>query len=147
MATQKEIDDVVDELNYGHPETRKAAAIKLGRIRDIQVIPHLIKAMQKDEYPWTRVSAIQSLTWIADRSIIEPLMNTALNDKDKLVRRTAIESLGSFKDPKALDVLNQIVENDPDYEIKQAASIAIQVIQGVTPEWSQNAAQPGDKRD
>ncbi len=144
MTTQKEIDDVVDELKYGHPETRKAAAIKLGRIRDEQVIPHLIKAIKKDEYPWTRVSAIQSLTWIADPMIIDALLDAAVNDIDTLVRRTAIESLGSFKERRALKIFEKIVNEDSDLELKKAASIAIQVIEGITPAWSQDAAQPND---
>jgi HEAT repeat protein len=100
--------------------------------------------MQKDEYPWTRVSAIQSLTWIADPVIIKPLMETALKDSDKLVRRTAIESIGSLKNPVAISTLEQIVNTEKDPDIKNAASIAIQVIQGITPSWSQNATQPDD---
>ena len=70
-TTSEEIDDIIEELKWGHPETRKKAAIKLGRIRDKRVIPHLIKTLESDEYPYTRVSAIQSLLWIADPSIIE----------------------------------------------------------------------------
>lgn len=140
MGSDNKISEVVDELKYGHPETRKAAAIKLGRIRDERVIPHLIKAIKQDDYAWTRISAIQSLTWIADPSIIDPLIDAALHDENSLVRKTAIESLGNLKDDRALDPLNDIVNNKNNPEdVKKAASVAIQVIQGITPTWSQDS--------
>ncbi len=128
-----EIEDVADELKYGHPETRKAAAIKLGRIRDTEVIPHLIEAMLKDEYMFTRVSAIQSLSWIADPIIVEPLIEVIKNDKEELVRKTAISTLSGLKDPKALDILMRIVNdsNESD-ELRNLASIAIEKINGTT---------------
>ncbi|MHA2502712.1 MAG: HEAT repeat domain-containing protein [Candidatus Kariarchaeaceae archaeon] len=140
MSSEDRISEVVDELKYGHPETRKAAAIKLGRIRDHKVIPHLIKAVKNDDYSWTRISAIQSLAWIADSSIISTLIEAALHDSDTLVRKTAIEALGNLKDESALDPLISIV-NDPTSptDVKNSASVAIQVIQGITPTWSQDS--------
>ena len=140
MSREKKIEEVVEELKYGHPETRKAAAIKLGRIRDERVIPYLIQAIKEDDYSWTRISAIQSLSWIADPSIIDPLIDAALHDKDTLVRKTAIEALGNLKNEAAIEPLNQIV-NDPSNptDVKSSASIAIQVIQGITPSWSQDS--------
>ena len=95
MSTvEDEIKEVADELKYGHPETRKAAALRLGRIRDERVIPHLVKAMLNDSYSWTRISAIQSLNWIADQSVVGDLIKVALDDDDQLVRKTAIDTLG-----------------------------------------------------
>lgn len=141
-STKDEIAEVVDELKYGHPETRKKAAIKLGRIRDKTVIPHLIKAMLHDSYKWTRISAIQSLTWIADQRIIEPLIQVAKDDTDDLVRKTAIEALGNFRNEEAISHLEIIVnDRSNSEEIRKAASIAIQVIQGITPSWSQDMNQ------
>lgn len=138
-SVNEEIDDAVNELKFGHPETRKKAAIKLGRIRDKRVIPFLIEAAKNDDYPWTRVSAIQSLSWIGDPKIIDPLIDIVLNDGNRIVRKTAIEILGNMKDEKAIEPLNKIVNsNDESDEIKKAASVAIQVIQGITPSWSQD---------
>ncbi|MDH5401740.1 MAG: HEAT repeat domain-containing protein [Candidatus Heimdallarchaeota archaeon] len=142
MTSKTEIKDILDDLKYGHPETRKGAALKLGRIRDITVIPHLVKCLKEDTYPWTRVSAIQSLTWIAHESIIEPLIDVAKHDKDLMVRRTAIESLGNMRNRSALQILNDIVNNESeDNEIKKAASIAILVIEGLTPSYAQDSKQ------
>ncbi|MCY3413305.1 MAG: HEAT repeat domain-containing protein [Candidatus Heimdallarchaeota archaeon] len=135
---KEQIAEVVDELRYGHPETRKAAAIKLGRIRNIEVIPYLIEAIQQDSYSFTRVSAIQSLGWIADLSAVEALIQAVDTDKDKLVRKTAINTLGAFKDRRALPVLEKVVNNGAEEEdVRNAASIAIQVINGITPDYSQ----------
>jgi len=140
MGSKKKIAEVIDELKYGHPETRKAAAIKLGRIRDERVVPHLIKAIKEDDYAWTRISAIQSLSWIGDPSIIDPLIDAALHDSDELVRKTAIEALGNIKNEKALEPLTQIVNDKKNSDsVINAASIAIQVIQGITPSWSQDS--------
>ena len=125
VSTQNEIKELVDDLKWGHPETRKKAAVKLGRIRDISVIPHLINAMKTDEYVYTRVSAIQSLLWIADHSIIEALISVALNDKEKLVKLTAIEGLGSMKNKDALMALNAIYNSETNPEIREATKKAI----------------------
>ena len=129
----EEIEEVVDELLWGHPETRKAAAIKLGRIRDKEVIPHLIKAMLEDEYMYTRVSAIQSLSWIADPVIVEPLIKVIIKDNEELVRKTAINTLGGLRDKKALDQLNNIVNSSGESDdLRNSASLAIEKINGTT---------------
>lgn len=137
MSVEDDISNVVDELRYGHPETRKAAAIRLGRIRDKRVIPYLVKAMLTDTYLWTRISAIQSLTWIADQTIIEHIISVAKNDKEELVRKTAIETLGAFKNEKAVDPLYDIVKEEGcPSELVRVASIAIEKIRGTTSDIS-----------
>ena len=123
--TTKEIDALVDELQWGHPETRKKAAIKLGRIRDKRVIPHLIKAVESDEYVYARVSAIQSLLWIADQSIINSLLRIVEQDQDKLVRRTAIEGLSSLKSRSVLSRLESALNVEKDQEIAALMKNAI----------------------
>ena len=139
MSTIKEkIEEVVDELKWGHPETRKAAAIKLGRIRHTEVIPYLLEAIAKDDYMWTRISAIQSLGWIADPVVIKNLILCVEKDTEDLVRKTAIITLGAFKDERALPSLEKIVNNRSEgSEIRTAASLAIEVIKGITPDYSQ----------
>jgi HEAT repeat protein len=137
MSVEDNISNVVDELKYGHPETRKAAAIRLGRIRDKRVIPYLVNAMLTDTYLWTRISAIQSLTWIADQSIIEDVISVAKNDTEELVRRTAIETLGAFKNNMALDPLYDIIKDEGcPSELVRVASIAVEKIQGTTSDLS-----------
>ena len=139
MTTVKEqINEVVDELRYGHPETRKAAAIKLGRIRDLAVIPFLIEAIKKDNYSFTRVAAIQSLGWIANPLAIDAFIYAIENDKEDLVRKTAITTLGSFRDKKGIMCLEKVVNNGAESNaIRNAASLAIEVINGTTPNYSQ----------
>ncbi len=107
-----EVSELIDELKYGHPETRKKAAMRLGRIREERVIPHLINAALKDDYSWTRISAIQSLQWIADKNTIDIFLQIAKSDPDELVRKTAIEALSAFKDEKYIDELTNML-NDP----------------------------------
>lgn len=129
-AITKEIEDLVEELKWGHPETRKKAAIKLGRIRDERVIPHLVNTLENDEYSYARVSAIQSLLWIADQSIIDVIIKIAELDKDDLVRKTAIEALGSLKIKSVLPRLERILKEEENDEIRQFTHNAIQVIKG-----------------
>lgn len=139
VSTIKEkIEEAVDELKWGHPETRKAAAIKLGRIRDAEVIPYLLDAMEKDDYMWTRISAIQSLGWIADPIAIKAMIRCVENDPKNLVRKTAINTLGAFKDSMPIPILEKIVNNENETnEIRNAASLAVEVIKGITPDYSQ----------
>ncbi len=132
----KEIDKAVNRLKFGTPEARKAAAMRLGRLRDPKSVPALIDAMKNDEYAMTRVFAIQALTWIAERSVIKHIIEIALNDKSNLVKKTAIESLGSFKDTMALKPLYRIVNSDKNREIVRVASLAIQIILGIAPQSS-----------
>ncbi|MHA2249074.1 MAG: HEAT repeat domain-containing protein [Candidatus Kariarchaeaceae archaeon] len=135
------IEDEVNKLRHGTAEARKAAAMRLGRMRDPKSIPALIDAMKNDEYALTRVFAIQSLVWIADRSVIRHLIDVALTDASNLVRKTAIEALASFKDTIALKPLYRIVNTDKNNEIVRSASISIQVILGITPETSHDLSR------
>lgn len=129
MSTGK-LEDIIDDLLYGHPETRKKAAVKLGRIRDPKGIPHLIHTITHDEYSWARISAIQSLTWIADPSVVEPLMAVASNDRDPLVREYAIEAIGNLRDIRGLDVLQSISqEKGISAQLREKIANAITKIQ------------------
>ncbi len=136
MSENDGIEEAVNKLKFGTPEARKAAAMRLGRIRDPKSVPALIDAMKHDEFPLTRVFAIQSLTWIADRSVIRHIIDIALSDPSVLVRKTAIEALASFKDTIALKPLYRIVNSDKNTEIVRVASVSIQIILGITPETS-----------
>jgi len=138
-ASTNEIDGLVDELKWGHPETRKKAAIKLGRIRDKRVIPHLVHTLENDKYSYARVSAIQSLLWIADQSIIEVIVKIAEIDRDDLVRKTAIEALGSLKIKSVLPRLEMILNNEQNGEIRKITSNAIEVIKGKIDTWESGA--------
>lgn len=131
LSKTSDIDKTIDQLQTGDRETRKSAAMKLGRIRDPRSIPFLLKAIREDTYQMTRVFAIQSLTWIADKSVIPELLDVIRGDQDDLVRMTAIEAMASFKADEALETLYEVsYDLRTSDKIRTAASQAIGVIRG-----------------
>ncbi|MHA2028167.1 MAG: HEAT repeat domain-containing protein [Candidatus Kariarchaeaceae archaeon] len=127
---EKEISGLVEDLKWGHPERRKKAAIKLGRIRDVGVIPHLINTLENDDYVFARVSALQSLLWIADKSAIASIIKIAETDPDLLVKKTAIEALGVLKIKNAIPNLERILNIENDIELRELTNQAINRING-----------------
>ncbi|MEC8704136.1 MAG: HEAT repeat domain-containing protein [Asgard group archaeon] len=111
MSSSKQIDQLCIELVNEDSLKRRAAAIKLGRIRDEKAIPNLILCIQNDDDYLTRVSALQSLLWIAHPSIIDPIIDLVINDNNDLVRKTAIEALGNMKVNKSLPMLKSLQDN------------------------------------
>ena len=54
-----------------------------------------------------------------------------------MVRKTAISTLGAFKEKSALPILEKIVTTDTESdELRKAASLANEVINGITPDYS-----------
>ena len=134
MSVKNNLEEAIEELQTGNRETRKTAAMRLGRIRDARSIPFLLKAIHEDSYSLTRVFAIQSLTWIADRSVLNDLISIIRGDQDELVRLTAIESIIGFKAFEALDLLYELTHDlRVPSKIRTEASKAIGVIEGYAP--------------
>lgn len=136
LSNNNNIELAIEELQTGNRETRKSAAMRLGRIRDNRSIPFLLKAIHEDSYPLTRVFAIQSLTWIANRSVIKDLISIIRGDQDDLVRITAIEAIVGFKAIEALELLYELsFDLRTPNKIRTEASKAIGVLRGYAPRY------------
>ncbi len=136
MSTNNDLQSAIEELQTGNRETRKSAAMRLGRIRDAQSIPFLLKAIHEDSYSLTRVFAIQGLAWIADRSVIKDLISIIRGDQDNLVRITAIEAIVGFKATEALELLYELsFDLRTPNKIRTEASKAIGVLRGYAPRY------------
>ncbi|MCH8907660.1 MAG: HEAT repeat domain-containing protein [Candidatus Heimdallarchaeota archaeon] len=127
MTIAEDLKVEIDRLFSDEPDIRKAAAMRLGRIRDTKSVEALIMAAQTDENPITRIFAIQSLLWIGDDRAIEFLVNISLDDKDKSVRIAAIQAFAPFKDSRILKVLEQL-QQSPDNEIAETATQTFRLI-------------------
>lgn len=135
MPIRDDIEQAISLLNDGDKHQRKSAAMKLGRIREKESIPALLNAAKNDEYPLTRVFALQSLAWIADHSIIDDLHDILKTDNEELVKITIIDILKTFYNQGSLDLLIEITnDSHSSNKIRNAASIAVGVIQGMTQE-------------
>jgi HEAT repeat protein len=74
-----------------------------------QVVPELIKAMQKDSSCRVRAAAAEMLGKLKDRQAIPHLMEVAKNEKeDDEVKFYAIEALGNMRAKKAIPLLGEI---------------------------------------
>lgn len=129
--SKEDIEKILKNLKFGHPDTRRAAAVKLGRIRVREVIPDLIETIKNDKDRLVRTSALQSLLWIADDTIIVPIEQVILTDPDDLVKKTAINILGSMKSKHSLIMLKSLAQdNSTSLEVKEAIRNAIKQING-----------------
>ncbi len=101
-------------------------------------LPLLLHQLKIEKNMETRKLILQSISWAPDIRAVKPLLNILNNESDKKILILAIRTLGAIKSELAIPDLNKLVNRSPDVDIIQEASLAIQVIQGLTPEWSLN---------
>jgi len=127
MTIEERLQTEIDILFTGTPDERKAAAIKLGRIRDPRSVEALIMSAQTDTDKFTRIFSIQSLMWIGDDRAITALIDKGFNDKEKSVRISAIQAFATFKDSRIMKALEEM-EKSLDSDIRESASQTLRII-------------------
>lgn len=121
---RKFIMDLIYEIEYcDYPEeivamltddsnanVRASAAKTLGKLRYKGAIPHLVRALQDEE--WVCFSALEALTDFKDPVSVSPIMEL-LNSSSEAVRFAAIEAIGQFASPEACDpLINHMAVSD-----------------------------------
>ena len=153
MMLYNDVEGLISTLRKGNRCFREAAAQALGKIKDLQALEPLMKALINDDKHVGRAAAIalgelgdlravdiliQALkneegsvrcaaAWalgkIADLRALEPLIK-ALNDDEKAVRCTAVRVLGGFTDPRVFALIKEALYDD-DKDIRCAAARAL----------------------
>ena len=131
--TAESFNQLIMKLSSIVPAERPAVEKELKKFDFTQIIPNLVNTIKQSDVPHDRLIAVKSLRWIADPSPLAQLKNTLLHDDDNNVRCALIELIGSLREASMMHTLNKIVNRDDDPQVIKTASLAIQVIQGITP--------------
>jgi HEAT repeat protein len=100
---------------------RQAALDALGRIRNPQALPYLIRALQKNI---ARVTVCRALGEIGDPQAV-PYLIQALQDENEYVREAACWALGQIGDTQAVPHLTQIATVRGKVAVRVAACEAL----------------------
>ena len=128
---------LLDALQRRYPDLEETAVSSL-EDRNDAFIEKIIQIIRQDGNPETRSFAIKALHGISSLGWLKTLIDVAQDDEDKSVRLVAIRHLGHSGQKMAIPTLEKIVARDADSDIIREASVAIQVLQGITPEGSQD---------
>ena len=131
--TAESFNQLILKLSSIVPKERPAVEKELKKFDFTKIIPDLVSTIKESDIPHNRLIAVKSLRWIADPSPLAHLKNTLLHDDDNDVRCAIIQLIGSLREASMMHSLNKIVNRDDDPTVIKTASIAIQVIQGITP--------------
>ncbi len=114
----RDLDPLIRDLGNSDWTVRSQAASALGKIKDPQAVPALIKALQ-DPKGYVRRRAASALGEIKDPRAVEPLIH-ALPDPESYVRRKAAAALGKFNDSRAVEPLVKALR-DKESEVRAEA--------------------------
>jgi hypothetical protein len=107
---------------------RAQAALALGKLKNPQAIPLLIKALE-DTSQWVRLDAVTALSHTNDASAILPLCKVLKDDVSPDVRRSSARLLGEIGGEIAVPALIQSLD-DKDQAVTEISYKALQKITG-----------------
>jgi HEAT repeat protein len=120
------VDDILERTRDPDEHVRRAAIESLPYIDSGNVLPVLMRSLQK-EVPRNRAASAQALGHVDQREAIRVLI-AALDDADAWVRYYAARSLGRLATPEALDRLSIAAKSDAATHVRIAAAEALAAI-------------------
>jgi HEAT repeat protein len=132
--TRTALEEALDAVSGDHAapsDLRAAAAYALATTPTHDALVTLVNATAKDPEPAVRASAVKALGKTGDTLMATTPIRDALDDPNKNVRLAATEGAGflKVKDARMLDRLVEFLL-DPDYDLRRAATHALQEITG-----------------
>ncbi|MCY3413284.1 MAG: HEAT repeat domain-containing protein [Candidatus Heimdallarchaeota archaeon] len=129
--TVQTFSQLLSKLESHYPETKVKQNFEEKNFEAI--IPILIDTIIHSEVEGDRLLAVKTLQFIDDPTPVAKLKHTLLHDHHKTVRIAIIQMIGKLKLASMIPILTKIVNRDDDDEVIKTASLAIQVIQEITP--------------
>ena len=100
---------------------RISACDTLGRLKNKDAVPYLVRALKDDECRW---AAIDALAQIGSEQAIEPLARL-LTDKRPEVRVEVVRALGRLAGAEGYDLLQHVADRDPVTAVRSQAADAM----------------------
>jgi HEAT repeat protein len=110
---------LIGQLQRGSIDTRRAAAVALGRLGDRTAVPALITMLEEGETSLLPVIAT-ALARLGDQRAFEPLIGL-LGHGDPAVRQSVVGALNSIGHPE-MGARTAILLRDPDPHVRQSAA-------------------------
>jgi HEAT repeat protein len=134
----QEPNNFLELLKFSEPERIKKELSAIDELQHREVVTFLVNTIYGPDDIETSRAAIQVMQYIKKDLVLKELVDLATADIHPELRMSAIRVLGSLKEETAIPILEKIVNRSDDAQIIQTASIAIQVIQGITEDTSQD---------
>jgi HEAT repeat protein len=138
-TAKRAISDCIATLKEEDPNRRYAAAVALGKMRDVRAVKPLISALKdwEDKYLQSYFVVVKALDEIdphwrmseAAKSTI-PDFIIALKDKNPGIRMGAARALGDIGDTQAVEPLIEALK-DKDWHVGDRANYALKKISGL----------------
>lgn len=128
---RKAVSALTDAIRGEYFTVRSRAALALGEIGDIQIIPELLQLL-KDREGEVRMAACVALGKFRDPSTFDEMANVLLDDPLIEVRQAAAKALGNTKHSDAIPFLMEALRDSYWwYEKEQAAQVLLNAIEGM----------------
>lgn len=107
------------------PRVRSTACWILGRLKDTNAIPGLVRALEDDDAD-VRAQAANSLAAIGDAAAVEPLIRTFQHDSSPWAREMAINALWLIGDPAPLQpLIDTLLDHEEPPGVRSACAEAL----------------------
>ncbi len=118
-----------DELN------RKNAVKILEDFKDQNLMQHIFQLLRETDEIEVKKRVLETITWFEDLTSVKPLIVVLNEEENDETRICIIQTLAKLKANLALPELLKIVNRDHNPDVIREASLAIQIIQGITPAY------------
>jgi hypothetical protein len=88
-AGEREVEDLIRQVNTGDDRARAEAAVQLGKLKASRGVGPLIRLLREDRSPAVREAAARGLGLIGETNALAALQNAAQADDDRDVRHSA----------------------------------------------------------
>jgi len=107
-----------------NPNVRASAAKTLGTLNHREAVPHLVAALNDEE--WVRFSVLEALTLLRDENSVDSIL-TLMTNPSEAIRLATIEVLGKIGSPKAHSRLLEHFSKSEGFERKTTLISLVQL--------------------
>ena len=135
MEEELTFNQLLTRLGSDNEISRKIAVNKLKHFQDKNLMLHIFQLLRDTEEREVKKRVLETITWFDDLTSVKPLIVILNDEEDDETRICIIQTLAKIKANVALPELLKIVNRDHNPEVIREASLAIQIIQGITPAY------------